>query len=203
MREPVATNNLALHELFGRHVRHIRGGVALGSLGSFRVSYFLDLLTAVHDPEDLRTMTLALSALVKSDDDVTNHAAVASPKKGNPILGVSVANHLTMDSMLVRDEIIFSSWIEGVFSPNSKVILVDDISSDGDLLRDSINALRRSGLYVSKAFVLVNREEGNATQVLRDEGVILTSLLSLGDDQLGTLMAERRRSQTPRKNETL
>jgi orotate phosphoribosyltransferase len=72
--------------------------------------------------------------------------------------------------------------------------LVDDISSDGDLLVQCAKVLREGGYEVTDTFVLIDRPEGDAHEALMQVGVTLWPLRSLGDQELESIAARGRRS---------
>ena len=68
--------------------------------------------------------------------------------------------------------------IEGVFEPNQKVIIMDDLVTGGGSIAETGAGLREAGLLVKDAFVLVDRQQG-ARDRLRKEGINLRSALTL------------------------
>lgn len=68
--------------------------------------------------------------------------------------------------------------IEGVYRPGQTALLVDDLAAGGGSLVQTTARLRRAGLVVRDAVVLVDREQG-ATQRLEQTGVRLHPILTL------------------------
>ena len=68
--------------------------------------------------------------------------------------------------------------IEGIYRPGQTALIVDDLASGGGSLVESVLQLRRAGLRVRDAVVLVDRGQG-ATARLEALGVRLHPLLTL------------------------
>ena len=68
--------------------------------------------------------------------------------------------------------------IEGSYRPGQTALLVDDLAAGGGSLVDTASTLRRAGLRVRDAVVLVDREQG-ATRRLETMGVRLHPTLTL------------------------
>lgn len=90
-------------------------------------------------------------------------------------------------SIFVRDEILCGRWVEGEFHQGQTAVLVDDTASDGVLLADGVESLRKSGLSVKNVFALVCRTEGKPEQHLKGLGVVYYWRYSLSDANLGVL----------------
>ncbi|MCS7126268.1 MAG: orotate phosphoribosyltransferase [Aigarchaeota archaeon] len=70
--------------------------------------------------------------------------------------------------------------IEGDWEEDSRVLLIDDVSTTGSSLMMATEVLREHGLRVEKAWVVVDRLEG-AREALASIGVKLQSLITLKD----------------------
>lgn len=177
-----------LNKIIARFARQSEGGIALGPHGTLRFEYFNDLLSAVHIDAHLEVITNCLTALVRDTCAESSITVIACPKRGNVLLGRDVARALKLKSLFVRDDVLASRHVEGFCQKNEKVILVDDISSDGDLLFDAIEGLRKEGFHVTNAFTVIDRTEGNAVERLRKEGIHLRSSISLSDSDIHLLI---------------
>jgi orotate phosphoribosyltransferase len=173
-----------IERLFALHIRQPSGGGVVGPYGTLRFSCFLDLLSAVHQPEALELLANALSQRILSTPITPDLEAVAIPKHGNCLLGALVAKKVGKRTIFVRRDIIFGKRIEGTIAPRDKVILVDDVASDGALLMDVIQGLRHAGLHIERVFVFVNRSEGDAKQTVEGERIPFDACYDLDDDQL-------------------
>lgn len=171
----------ALEHIIGRFAKQSDGGIALGPYGTLKFECFNDLLSAAHFDADLEVLTSALVSLIDKHCDINTVTVIASPKRGNCLLGRHVARKLQKKSIFVRDDILASRFIEGICEKNENVLLVDCVSSDGDLLYDAIQGLRYEGLHVTRAFTVIDRAEGNAKKRLADNGIVLHSCMELSD----------------------
>src|SRR5437764_8436452 len=68
--------------------------------------------------------------------------------------------------------------IEGEFRPGERVILIDDVITDGGAKIEAAAPFREAGLTVEDVLVLVDREQGGA-QTLASAGLRLHSLITL------------------------
>jgi orotate phosphoribosyltransferase len=129
-------------------------------------------------------MAEMLADYIKASSQMGDVTHIAGPKAGNIILVHETSRRLGMNSLFVRNNILFGKWIEGFAGPGQKVILVDDVASDGEMLREAVINLRKCGVYTGKVCVLVDREEGDAKGRLAQEGVEYKYLFKLGDREL-------------------
>ncbi|MBN2119903.1 MAG: orotate phosphoribosyltransferase [Candidatus Omnitrophica bacterium] len=114
-------------------------------------------------------------------------SAVGGPTLGaDPILS-SLAYHAHIKRKCLKTFIVRKSAkkhgrakiIEGPNIPkNSKVIIIDDVATTGKSLVEAIQKLRTLKINVTKAFVVVDREEG-AGEALSGYGCPLQSLFKL------------------------
>lgn len=70
--------------------------------------------------------------------------------------------------------------IEGEFQPGDKVIVIDDIITDGASKAEAIHPLRTAGLIVTDVLVVLDREQGG-DKILAKDGFDLHSLGKLTD----------------------
>jgi orotate phosphoribosyltransferase/uridine monophosphate synthetase len=103
---------------------------------------------------------------------------------GVPIGGLHIATAL---SLQMRVPLLYARpntpdderpQIEGVYRPGQTALLVDDLATGGSSLVVAVQRLRRAGLYVRDAAVLITREQG-ARARLEPLGVRLHPLLSV------------------------
>jgi orotate phosphoribosyltransferase len=72
--------------------------------------------------------------------------------------------------------------IDGNFSPDSKVILIDDVTTRGGSVMQAVHAVRARGARVHKIITIVDRLEG-ATENLKREGIDLHAIFTTRDLQ--------------------
>lgn len=68
--------------------------------------------------------------------------------------------------------------IEGLYSPNQRVLIMDDLITGGGSILETALDLEESGLIVRDAVVLLDRQQGGRER-LRREGINLTAILTL------------------------
>ena len=96
-------------------------------------------------------------------------------------LHLATAYSLACDTPLIymrRDTAPQETRIEGRFLPGQHVLLVDDLITTGGSVIETANALRKHGLVVRVAIVLVDRDQGAARR-LAQHGLHLLPILSL------------------------
>ena len=71
-------------------------------------------------------------------------------------------------------------WIEGDLKPNSKVIIVEDVTTKGNSVFESIERVRELGCKVIEVISLADREEG-ARKRLADAGYRFTSMFTISE----------------------
>jgi orotate phosphoribosyltransferase len=89
-----------------------------------------------------------------------------------------------------------SNWIEGDFQKGDKVIIVDDVVTTGKSTSLAIQRARDSGLKVIKVFVLVDRQEDNGMQNIRNLDVEVEALYTITD------LLELRQNESNRSSES-
>ncbi|MCH7838552.1 MAG: phosphoribosyltransferase, partial [Chloroflexi bacterium] len=70
------------------------------------------------------------------------------------------------------------SDVEGIYHPNQRVLIMDDLLAGGGSILETALQLGEAGLKVGDAVVLLDRQQGGHER-LRRQGISLTSLLTL------------------------
>ncbi len=70
------------------------------------------------------------------------------------------------------------SDIEGIYHPNQRVLIMDDLLAGGGSILETALQLGEAGLFVRDAVVLLDRQQGGRER-LRRQGINLISLLTL------------------------
>ena len=72
-------------------------------------------------------------------------------------------------------------WIEGPLKPNSKVVIIDDVTTTGESILNSIKVIKENtNCQIVKIISLVDRLEG-ASEKLKEEGYVLESIFTRRD----------------------
>lgn len=139
-------------------------------------NYFVNIKRASTDPRVLREIGKAMAPHVDA-------AKIAGMALGAVPLAVAVALETNMPFVMVRKEPKdhgTKELIEGEVSPGDNFVVVEDVATTGASTMKVVNALRAKGAKVSKAVVVVDREEG-ARELLTEHGVELVSIFRAKD----------------------
>ena len=138
------------------------GAVQLGKfrLHSGRTSrVYLDLRLLVSYPHALRLATAAYENVLQN---LSFDLLAAPPLAGLPI---GTALCLAMDKPLIYPRKTAKSYgtgksIEGHWQIGQTAVIIDDVITSGDSILHAIVSLKSSGLQVTDAVVLIDREQG-------------------------------------------
>jgi orotate phosphoribosyltransferase len=172
-----------LRQMCSRHLLGRDDPWQFGYEGDVQMTMYVDLMSAAHIDKELDNMSAILARFLLRELN-TEDFCVVGPKRGNVLLQRDVARRLQRPSAFAVDPPLFGRWIEGIISADSEAVVVDDISSEGDILLSAVERVRECGHIVRSVFVLINRDEGDAADVLGRHGVRLHYILSLSDDDL-------------------
>jgi orotate phosphoribosyltransferase len=163
-----------------------------------RSPIYINCRLLISDPTFMRLYTETAHAVLKSA------GVAADAVAGGETAGIPYAAYLARDSDLpmlyVRKRAKgygIASKVEGRLEPGWRVLLVEDLVTDGGSKLDFIEALRAAGGEVHDALVLFDRQQGG-DRLLADHGVTLHSVtdrattLAMGEN-LEALAGEERR----------
>ena len=139
-------------------------------------NYFVNIKRASTNPKVLREIGKAMAPFV-------NEAKIAGMALGAVPLAVAVALETDRSFVMVRKEPKdhgTKELIEGDVLPGEKFVIVEDVATTGGSTMRVVNALREKGANVSRAIVVVDREEG-AKEMLTEHGIELISLYTVKD----------------------
>ena len=184
---------LALHDIgalqFGRFRLH-----------SGRESrIYIDLRVLVSFPATLRLVTAAYRAVL---EPLSFDLLAATPLAGLPI---GTALCLDMDRPLIYLRKTAKSYgtgknIEGRWSIGQTAVVIDDLIPSGDSLLETIATIKASGLKVTDAVVLIDREQGGR-ELLAEQGYRLHAVVGLR--QMLELLVSRERLSAHQRDEVL
>lgn len=138
-----------------------------------RSNYFVNIKRASTDPKVLREIGKAMAPHV-------GDAKIAGMALGAVPIAVAVALETGRPYVIVRKEQKdhgTRDLIEGDVRPGEEFVIVEDVATTGGSTMRVVTALREKGARVSRAIVVVDREEG-ASEMLSDHGVELIRLFS-------------------------
>jgi orotate phosphoribosyltransferase len=139
-------------------------------------NYFVNIKRASTNPGILREIGKAMAPHV-------GDAKIAGMALGAVPLAVAVSLETNRPFVMVRREPKdhgTRELVEGEVNPGEKFVIVEDVATTGGSTLRVVSALRGKGANVSKAVVVVDREEG-ATDMLKEHGIELVSLFKAKD----------------------
>lgn len=165
-------------------------GRPIGRDGRIRLNFFLDMLKAVHSDENLHFFSEVFSDFLQAKCALDSISGVVGPKFGNALLVRDVARRLRKRSAFVRDGVLFGQWVEGFILPGDKVLLIDDVACDGEVLRECAENLRSAGVFVDKVIVLVDRPEGDTDSQFGSSEIQFLYVVRYTDAELQRILAQ-------------
>lgn len=163
---------------------HQQGIIKFGdfTLASGKKSpYYIDLRIIPSYPHEFRKMVKHLQNTILSQLGLDKFDAVCSIPTGGLVIASALAYELVKPLIYVRSQAKehgTSKTVEGVIQGGNKVIIVDDVATSGGSLIKGIEELKKNGVVVLDAYVIINRKEG-AENALGKYGVKLHSLFDI------------------------
>jgi orotate phosphoribosyltransferase len=154
------------------------GAVRFGSftLASGQPSdVYVDIKRAWTDPARLRRIARRLAARTAGAEKLAGMELGAVP------LVVATALETELSYVVIRKAAKTHGTqqrFEGELLPNARVVLIEDVTTTGGSVADSVGVLRAAGATVTKVVTVVDREQG-AVERLASLGVPLEALATL------------------------
>jgi orotate phosphoribosyltransferase len=149
-----------------REVAYLEGDFLLRS--GRRSKYYLDKYRFETRPELLRPLGEALAAAIAEHEPEADR--IAGPELGAVALAAAASLESGLPFLIVRKaakDYGTSNRLEGVFEEGECICLVEDVVTSGGAAIEAVEALRASGLRVSNAICVVDREEGGVDELAR------------------------------------
>jgi uridine monophosphate synthetase len=139
--------------------------------------FYIDLRVVISFPDVLETIGRLMAALAAR---CGADRIAGIPYAGLPL---AVAAGLAGRMPLIyprREEKGYGTRrrIEGLFKPGERVVLIDDIITDGASKLEAIQPLEEAGLVVKDLVILIDREQGGR-ELLASKGYTLHSVLTI------------------------
>jgi len=138
---------------------------------------YIDLRMIISFPDLLGNIALVLIEAVKN----LNYEKIAGiPYTGIPIAtAVSLAKNIPMIyNRKEKKSYGTAKQIEGIWESGDRVLVIDDLITNGESKMETFALFQEAGLVVHDAVVLIDREQGGR-QRLRQNGYELHSLISV------------------------
>jgi uridine monophosphate synthetase len=138
---------------------------------------YIDLRIIVSFPDLLRNIA---GVLVESTKELDYQIIAGVPYTGIPIAtAVSLLNNMPMIyNRKEKKTYGTGKQIEGLWKRGDKILVIDDLITNGESKLEVFDLFQQSGLVVHDAVVLIDREQGGQ-QRLEQEGYELHSLISV------------------------
>jgi orotate phosphoribosyltransferase len=149
-----------------REAAYLEGDFVLRS--GRRSRYYLDKYRFETRPDLLAPLGEAIAAAVREHEPDADR--LAGPELGAVALAASASLAGGLPFLIVRKEAKeygTSNRLEGVFAEGECVCLVEDVVTSGGAAIAAVEALRASGLRISTAICVVDREEGGVDELAR------------------------------------
>ena len=149
-----------------RDAAYLEGDFVLRS--GRRSKYYLDKYRFETRPDILRPLGAALAAAVREHEPEA--VRLAGPELGAVALAAAASLESGLPFLIVRKaakDYGTANRLEGVHEEGDCACLIEDVVTSGGAAIEAIEALRASGLRVSNAICVVDREEGGVDELAR------------------------------------
>ena len=144
-------------------------------------SYYVDLRLVPSYPHQFRRMIKHLQDMISEQIGFDNFDTIGSVPTGGLVIASSLAYELVKPIVYVRSQAKdygTGKLVEGVVRSGDKILLIDDVATTGGSVINGIKELKKAGAKISDAYVIINRLEGAAKNLL-DMGVNLHQILDI------------------------
>jgi orotate phosphoribosyltransferase len=139
--------------------------------------FYIDLRVVICYPDVLRRIGVLMAAEVSR---CAGDRIAGIPFAGLPLaVSASLAGNLPLIYPRKEEKSYGTKRrIEGVFAPGDRVVLIDDIITDGGSKFEAIEVLEEAGLVIKDLVILIDREQGGR-ELLAGRGYALHSVLTI------------------------
>lgn len=145
---------------------------------------FFDCKEVTQDPEGISLIAeLIFDHISKYDVDSIGGIQTGAIPIGTAVAQLSFIRKRPIQGFWVRQEKKThgtEKWIEGNLKPNSNVVVVEDVTTKGNSVFESIERVRELNCKILEVISLVDREEG-ARKRLADAGYHFTSMFTISE----------------------
>jgi orotate phosphoribosyltransferase len=146
--------------------------------------YYLDMKPTSFDPEGASLIGEIICAILAQDRDVDSIGGLELGAV--PIVAAVCARSWPdqpVSGFVVRKEAKdhgTARKIDGNFQPNSRVVLIEDVTTKGGSVMQAVRAVRAQGCVIKRIITIVDRLEG-ARDRLKAEGLELVPVFTTKD----------------------
>ena len=141
-------------------------------LTSGRVSpYYVDLRIVPSFPDAFQRICALYVNLIGEDMETDNFDRIAGIATAGIPFSCLIAYLLKKPFLYTRLHVRLHGrerQVEGILMPGDKVLLIDDLITTGQSMREAVAAIRAEGGLVTDAAVLIDREEGGKEKLESD-----------------------------------
>jgi len=145
---------------------------------------FFDCKLVTQDPEGISLIAeLIFDRISKYDVDSIGGIQTGAIPIGTAVAQLSFMRKKPIQAFWVRQEKKThgtEKWIEGNLKPRSNVVIVEDVTTKGNSVFDSIERVRELECNIVEVISLVDREEG-ARKRLADAGYKFASMFTISE----------------------
>jgi len=144
-------------------------------------SYYIDIKKAIGTPRILKQIALEISEKIKLYSIEADYIGCVA--LGGVPIAVALSLETDLPLIIIRKEAKeygTKGQIVGDFTRNSRVLMVEDVATTGGSVLKAIELLGNEGLVVKHVIVVVDREEGAHSSLLKT-GVELIPLAKVSE----------------------
>ncbi|XP_047540367.1 uridine 5'-monophosphate synthase-like [Vanessa atalanta] len=158
------------------------GAVRLGDIEAKvgrRTPIYFDLRVVVSHPKIMMAIARHLQILAS---EINHDILCGVPYAALPFAAVMSVNTNTPMIMKRKETKLYATKkiLEGVFEQNQNCLVVEDVVTSGGSLLETVHTLRKEGLSVTDAVIVLEREQGGAS-VLKANGVDVKSIFTMSE----------------------
>ncbi|KAF8382966.1 umps-1, partial [Pristionchus pacificus] len=146
-----------------------------------RSPIYIDLRESFGHPDLMRVMCESMQELIEKVEKTKPYKGIVGvPYAALPYASI-ISQYTSQPLLIIRKEAKSygtKKLIEGSYSEGQRVIVVEDVVTTGQSLKDVITTLRKDGLVVEDVFCILDRDQGGPKN-LEELGVNLHSLLNM------------------------
>ena len=149
-------------------------------------TYYIDIRLLPSYPHQYRKIIKNLQNLISEQIGLEKFDSLASVPTGGLVIASSLAIEIVKPLIYVRKkqkEHGTSKLVEGKTTKGMEILMIDDVATTGESVVNALKILKKEGMNMKHAYVIINRKEG-ADKLLESEGVRLhqiTDILEITD----------------------